>query len=267
MGEAAPATLAGKCALVTGSTGGLGAAIARRLAREGCNVVLNGFGDDAAIEALRSEIGEKSGVEVLYHPADLARPDDIAAMMTAAAERFGGVDVLVNNAVVRHFARVDDFPVERWDEALAVNLSAAFHTVRLALPHMRARNWGRIVNMSSVYGFQGVEKRVDYVTTKTALLGFTRAVALDTIDQPITCNAVCPGTTNTPAIEGRIAAMAQAKGLSHEDAVRDYLSERQPSRRFIDPDHVAGLIVFLCSPAGADITGAALPVDGGWLAA
>lgn len=258
--------LAGRCALVTGSTGGLGAAIARRLAREGCNLVLNGFGDETAIEALRSDIAREAGVEVLHHPADLARPDAIAAMMAMAAERFGGVDVLVHNAVVRHFARIDDFPVERWDEALAVNLSAAFHTVRLALPHMRARSWGRIVNISSVYGFKGVENRVDYVTTKTALLGFTRAVALDTIDQPITCNAVCPGTTDTPAIETRIAAMATAKGMTREDAVRDYLAQRQPSRRFVNADHVADLIVFLCSPAGADITGAALPVDGGWLA-
>ena len=186
--------------------------------------------------------------------------------LEAARSRFGGIDVLVNNAVVRHFARVDEFPVERWDHALAVNLSAAFHTIRLSLPGMRARRWGRIINMSSVYGSFAIAERIDYVTTKTALLGLTRVVALETLDEDITCNAVCPGSVLTPYSEQRIQQLMAEQGLPREAAIRNFLAARQPSGRFVAAENVADLIIFLCGPAGRDITGASLPIDAGWLA-
>lgn len=260
------AALKGKCALVTGATSGLGQAIAAQLARQGCNIVLSGLGDPAAIEGDRQSLERDGGVRVLYHSADLARPAEIAAMIEAATRTFGGVDILVNNAVVRHFASIDDFPSERWDMALAVNLSAAFHAIRLCLPGMRARNWGRIVNMASGFSFFAEPNRVDYITTKTALLGLTRAVAVETAKLDITCNAVCPATVATPAIEGRIDELAAREGLARDEAVDRYLSTRQPSGRFIEAENVARLIVFLCGPGGRDITGAALPIDGGWIA-
>lgn len=258
--------LSGKCALVTGATGGLGYTIAEALAREGCNIVLNGLGAAKDIEAARQRLESSFGVGALYHSADLTRPEEIAAMMQAAAETFGAVDILVNNAVVRHFAPVDELAVESWNEALAVNLSAAFHTVRLALPAMRHRNWGRIVNMSSGYGFLAAAERVGYVTTKTALLGFTRAVAVEAARYDVTCNAICPGTVLTPAIDSRIQAMVDGEGLPREEAVTRYLASRQPSGRFIEAESIAALVLFLCGPAGRDITGAALPIDGGWTA-
>ena len=198
--------LKGKGALITGSTQGLGYAMATRLAAEGCNVVLNGFGDGAEIERKRRQLEDGHGVRVLHHGADLAEPRQIASLVDAAISDLGTVDILINNAVVRHFAPIETFRPEDWDKALAVNLSAAFHTARLVLPGMRACNFGRIVNISSIYGQVGAVNRVDYVTTKTALIGFTRAVALETAGQDITCNAICPGTVPTPAIEERLAA-------------------------------------------------------------
>jgi 3-hydroxybutyrate dehydrogenase len=258
--------LTGKCALITGSIDGIGFATATRLAADGCNIVLSGLAEPARIAARRAELETAFGVRVLHHGADLRDPGQIAAMIDAAGEAFGAVDILVNNAVVRHFAPIEAFPVERWDEALAVNLSAAFDTIRLALPKMRERNFGRIVNMSSVYGTFATANRVDYVTTKTALIGMTRAVAIETVGQDITCNAICPGLVHTPAIEVRIAAEADRDGISHAEAVARFLAERQPTRRFIAAENVAAMIAFLCGPGGRDITGAALPVDGGWIA-
>ena len=258
--------LAGKSALVTGSTSGIGFAVAEALARAGCNIVLNGFGEPDEIEDARRRLESDFGVRALHHGADLAKPDEITVLVETANRAFGTVDVVVNNAVVRHFAPIDEFPVARWDRSLAVNLSAAFHTVRLTLPGMRRRNWGRIVNMSSGYGFFAAANRVDYVTTKTALLGFTRAVAVETARHDITCNALCPGTVLTPAIEARIQAVVDSEGMSREEAVEQYLAARQPSGRFVSAENVAGLVLFLCGPAGRDITGAALPIDGGWTA-
>ena len=258
--------LNGRTALVTGSTAGLGRAIAARLAGEGCNIVLSGFGAADEIEAQRRALEADHGVAALHHGADLARRADIEDLMATATDAFGAVDILVNNAVVRHFAPIDAFPVERWDEALAVNLSAAFHTIRLAVPGMRARNWGRIVNIASVYAFFAVKDRVDYVTTKTALIGLTRAVAMDVVGHDITCNAICPGAMHTPAIATRIAGIAEAEGVTREQATADFLATRQPSGRFIAPEGVAALVCFLCSPEARDITAAALPVDAGWTA-
>lgn len=259
-------TLQGRSALITGSTDGLGFAIARGLAAEGCNVVINGLAEPGHAEERRREIETTFGVRALYHPADLRRSDEIAAMGRAAAEAFGAIDILVNNAVVRYFAPVETFPAERWQEALAVNLTAPLQLTQLFLPSMRARGYGRIVNISSIYGLIGAAGRVDYVTTKTGLIGMTRAIAAETVTENITCNALCPATVPTPAIEARIVAMTEQDGISHEEATRRYMEQRQPSRRFIAPETVAGQIVFLCSEAGLGITGAVLPLDGGWSA-
>jgi len=259
--------LKGRTALVTGSTQGLGLAIAERLAAEGCNVMLNGFGNADAIERSRAKIEEEHGVRALHHGADLADPAQVAALVEGALAAFGGVDILVNNAVVRHFAPIEQFKTEDWDWGLAVNLSAAFHTTRLVVPGMRQRNFGRIVNISSIFGLRGTVNRVDYVTTKTALIGFTRAVALETAAQNITCNAICPGSSSTPAIEQRLDAFMEKEGLERDEAVKAFMSTRQPSGRFVQPHKVAGLVAFLCGPDGVDTTGSAISIDGGWNAA
>ena len=258
--------LKGKCALVTGSSQGLGYAMAERLAAEGCNVVLNGFGEAGEIERKRRQLEERHGVRALHHGADLADPGQIASLVETAQQSFGAVDILINNAVIRHFAPLETFRPEDWDKALAVNLSAPFHATRLVLAGMRARDFGRIINISSVYGLFGTVNRVDYVTTKTALIGFTRAVALETARTNITCNALCPGTVPTPNIEGRLAAEMAKSGQSRADAERAFLASRQPSGKFVAPERVAALVALLCGPAGADITGAAIPIDGGWSA-
>ena len=258
--------LKGKCALITGSTQGLGYAMAERLAAEGCHVVLNGFGDPAEIEAKRRQLEDSHGVRALHHGADLSVPDEIVDLVETAERAFGAVDIVINNAVVRHFSPLETFKVEEWDRALAVNLSSAFHVTRLALPGMRRRDFGRIVNISSVYGLFGTVNRIDYVTTKTALIGFTRAMALEVAGQNITCNAICPGSSPTPAIEQRLADFMAREGLARDDAVRAFMASRQPSGRFVAMAGVAALAAFLCGPAGRDITGAAIPIDGGWSA-
>lgn len=257
--------LTGKSALITGSLGGIGFATAKALAAQGCNIMLNGFADPATIQARVDEL-EALDVHVEYHGADLRQPQQIAAMLRAATQVFGALDILVNNAVVRFFGPVENFAPEHWDEALAVNLSAPFHAIRLALPGMKAKGWGRIVNMASVYGSFATVDRVDYITTKTALLGLTRAVALECARTGVTCNAICPGTVLTPAIAQRLQNEMQRESLPREAAEARFLEARQPSRRFVDDANVAGLIAFLCGPHSADITGAALPVDGGWTA-
>jgi 3-hydroxybutyrate dehydrogenase len=257
--------LTGKSALVTGSTQGIGLAIATRLVADGCNVMLNGLGKADEIEANRKRL-EAHGVRVLFDGADLADPGQVERLVDRTIAEFGGIDILVNNAVVRHFAPIEEFKPQDWDRALAVNLSSAFHTTRLALPGMRRRDFGRIVNMASIYGQRAVVNRVDYVTTKTAMIGFTRAVALETAAQNITCNAVCPGSSPTPSIEQRFADFMAKEKLSRAEAEKAFMGSRQPSGRFVAPERIAGLVAFLCGPDGADTTGAAISIDGGWSA-
>jgi 3-hydroxybutyrate dehydrogenase len=256
--------LKGKWALVTGATAGLGFAVAESLAKAGASLVLH---DLIEPQSAKDTLQSRFGVDALSVAADLSQRPAIENMVEALFERIGGIDILINNAVVRHFAPVDQFAPERWEEALAVNLSAPFHLIRLVLPAMKQRGWGRIVNMASIYSTRAVENRIDYVTTKTAILGITRAVALETATTGVTCNALCPGTLPTPAIEAKIAAAAERANLSIDDATRDYLASRQPTRRFVAMENVGATTAFLCSPAAQDITGAAIPIDGGWSAA
>ncbi|HEX5000712.1 MAG TPA: SDR family NAD(P)-dependent oxidoreductase [Terriglobia bacterium] len=258
--------LTGKRALVTGSTQGIGLAVARRLAAGGCDIILHGLGDPDASAALQRDIETDSGCRTLYSSADLRNPSAIERMMATALEAFGGIDILVNNAVTRHVAPIESMTPEQWNEDLAVNLSAAFHTIRLALPGMKTRNWGRIVNVSSIYGLVGAANRAGYVTTKTALIGLTRAVALETTGHDITCNAVCPGTSATPIHEASIATLRQGQALERDAAERVLLAGKQPTGRLIAPEGIAALIVSLCGPESRDITGAAIPIDGGWSA-
>jgi 3-hydroxybutyrate dehydrogenase len=252
--------------LVTGSTQGLGLATAKRLASAGCNIVLHGLGDVDAIAAIQREIETQSGVRTMYSAADLKSSAAIEQMTAAAIETLGGIDMLVNNAVVRHVAAIEAMPPDHWEQDLAVNLSAAFHTIRLALPGMKTRNWGRIVNVSSIYGLVGAPNRVGYVTTKTALIGLTRAVALETTGFDITCNAVCPGTSATPVHEASLAELRHTQNLDRDAAEKLLLNGKQPTGRLIAPDGVAALIASLCAPESRDITGAAIPIDGGWSA-
>ena len=255
--------LKGKTALITGSTGGIGEAFARAFAAEGCNIVLNGFGEVADIEKLRKDIA-KSGTEVVYDAADVGKPADVEKMINAALKRFGAVDILINNAVTRHYAPVEAFPVDKWDLALAVNLSAAFHTIRLALPEMKKRNWGRIINMASIHATKLVKDRIDYMTTKAAIVGMTRAVALECSTTGVTCNAIAPGWVLTPHAERQIARQMAEHKQTREDALKTLVDVRQPSRRPIMPAEVAALGVFLCGDGAANITGASVPIDGAW---
>ena len=258
--------LKGKSAIVTGSTSGIGLGIARALASQGCNVMLNGFGDGTQIEKLRAALAAEHKVTVLYSSADMAKPLEVAAMVDQVARRFGSVDVLVNNAGVQHVAPVDEFPVEKWDQILAINLSSAFHAIRIALPGMRARNWGRIINIASAHGLVASPFKSAYVAAKHGLVGLTKSVALEVAGKGITCNAVCPGYVLTPLVETQIQDRAKERGISREDAINNVILERQPSKEFVKIEEIAALTVFLASDAGASITGSAYSIDGGWTA-
>lgn len=256
-----------KCALVTGSVEGIGMAIAEALAKAGANVVLNGLCPLDQGNAIATKLADAWGVDVVFDPADLRDNDAITRMVANARERFGAVDVLVNNAVVRHFSPIEAFTLEDWNESIQVNLTAAFALVRGILPAMKAREWGRIVNVTSYYGWRGAENRIDYVTTKTALIGMTRAIAIEAAATGVTCNAICPGSVGTPAILRRVERIAAEQGRSADEVARAYASERNPMGRFVRMESLAAMVRFLCTTAGDDINGAVLPVDGGWLAA
>jgi 3-hydroxybutyrate dehydrogenase len=252
----------GRVALVTGSTGGIGLAVAQALAAQGCDLILHGQADPLEVAPTLRDLSRTHSIRARYHAAELAEPDAIAAML----DKVGGIDVLVNNAAIRHFGPIEGMAPADWNLDLAVNLSAAFHLIRLALPGMRERGWGRIINMSSIYGLVGATNRVGYVTTKTALIGLTRAVALEAAQSGITCNAICAGTTLTPNIESRIHATMAAAGLDLAAATAQFLDGKNPSGRTIEASAIGAMVAFLCGEAGRDITGTALPMDGGWSA-
>ncbi len=260
------ALLNGKTALVTGSTSGIGLGVAIGLARQGANVIVNGFGDTVTCRAEVAEAGLAEKIRTGFHGADMSKPAEIAEMMAWAESEFGGVDVLVNNAGIQHVAPVEDFPVERWDAILAINLSSAFHTTRLAIPSMRRKNWGRVINIASAHGLVASAQKSAYVAAKHGIVGFTKAVALETATTGVTVNAICPGWVLTPLVQKQIDARAQREGLSGDDARIALLGEKQPSLQFTTPEQLADLTIFLCSPGADNVRGQAWAVDGGWTA-
>jgi len=259
-------TLRGKTALVTGSTSGIGLGIARSLAAEGANIVFNGFGDAAEIEKLQNDVAKEFGVQCAYHGADMSKPAEIEDMMAYAAARFGGVDVLVNNAGIQHVANVEEFPVEKWDAILAINLSSAFHTSRLAIHGMKKKGWGRIINLASAHGLVGSAGKSAYVAAKHGLVGLTKVTALELAQTGVTCNAICPGWVLTPLVQRQIDARASQQGISNDEAKRALLADKQPSGEFVTPEELGGLAVFLCSDAAKQVRGVAWNMDGGWVA-
>lgn len=258
--------LKGKVAVVTGSTSGIGLQVATMFAEQGVNVMLNGFGDAGAIEAARKKL-EANDVRCLYHSADMTRPDDIANLIETTRQELGGVDILVNNAGIQHVAPIEEFPVEKWDAIIAINMSASFHTIRHALPLMRAAGWGRIVNIASAHGLVASPFKSAYVTAKHGIMGLTKTVALECAEDNITVNSVCPGYVKTPLVEGQIADTAKARGISEEEVVRDVLLKAQWTKKFVSVEEVAGIVQFLCSDAAENITGSHISADGGWTAA
>jgi len=254
--------LNGKTALVTGSTSGIGLGIAKALARQGANIVLNGFGDSAGptsqVQAL--------GVKAAHHGADMSKPAEIEDMMRFATSTFGRVDILVNNAGIQHVANIEDFPVERWDAIIAINLSSAFHATRLALPAMRAANWGRIINIASAHGLVASAQKSAYVAAKHGIVGLTKVTALETATTGVTCNAICPGWVLTPLVQKQVDAKAAALNIGNDEATRLLLGEKEPSMQFTTPEELGELAVFFCSPAGNNVRGAAWNMDGGWVA-
>ncbi len=256
-----------RCALVTGSTSGIGLAYARALAAEGANLVINGIMPAGEAEKLRAGLSQEFGVEALFSPADMTRPAEIAAMITEAEKAFGAIDVLVNNAGIQHVAPVDEFPIEKWDMIIAINLTSAFHTTRAALPKMKAKGWGRIINTASAHAFVASPFKSAYVSAKHGIAGFTKTVALEVATKGITVNAIAPGYVWTPLVEKQIPDTMKARGLTKEQVINDVLLTAQPTKEFVTVEQVAALAVFLCSDAARSITGATLPMDGGWTAA
>ncbi|ORW30589.1 3-hydroxybutyrate dehydrogenase [Mycobacterium paraense] len=256
----------GKSVLVTGSTSGIGLGIVRAFAAEGANVTLNGFGDPGAVEQQRRGIEETFGVAAAYSAADVTKPDQIAEMISGAENTFGAIDVLVNNAGIQFVAEVEDFPVEKWDAVIATNLSAAFHTCRCAVPGMKRRGWGRIINIASAHGLVASAGKAAYVAAKHGLIGLTKVVAIETADHNITCNAICPGWVMTPLVAGQVETRAHATGKPFDEAKREFVAEKQPMARYTTPEDIGALAVFLAGDAAGTITGASYSIDGGWTA-
>jgi 3-hydroxybutyrate dehydrogenase len=258
--------LSEKTAVVTGSTSGIGLGIAKALANAGANVVLNGMGDAAQIEATRDELARTHNVRVLYSHADMTKPDDIEEMMSMIEDELGGTDILVNNAGIQHVDPIEDFPIASWDAIIAINLSSAFHTTRLAVPKMKEKGWGRIVNVASAHALVASPFKSAYVSAKHGIAGLTKTVALETAEHGITVNAICPGYVLTPLVEKQIPEQAKARGISEDAVVRDVLLAAQSTKKFVEVDELAALAVFLCSDNARSMTGTLLPVDGGWTA-
>jgi 3-hydroxybutyrate dehydrogenase len=258
--------LKGQAAIVTGSTSGIGKALAQALATEGVDVVLNGFGEAAAIEAERAAIEAEHGVKVRYHGADMTKPAEIADMVAFAKTEFGRLDILINNAGVQHVSPIEDFPTDKWDQIIAINLTSAFHATRAAVPIMKAQKHGRIVNIASAHGLVASPFKAAYVAAKHGILGLTKTVALEVAEAGITCNAICPGYVKTPLVESQIADQAKARNMSPDQVMRDVILAAQPTKQFVTFDQLAGLLLYLVSDMGASANGAALSVDGGWTA-
>ncbi|CAB3645924.1 MULTISPECIES: 3-hydroxybutyrate dehydrogenase [Achromobacter] len=258
--------LKGKVALVTGSTSGIGLGIATAFAQQGADIVLNGFGDAAEIEKLRAGLADKHGVRVIYDGADLSKGAAVRELVENAVRQLGRIDILVNNAGIQHTALIEDFPAEKWDAILALNLSAVFHGTAAALPHMKKQGFGRIINIASAHGLVASANKSAYVAAKHGVVGFTKVTALETAGQGITANAICPGWVRTPLVEKQITALAEKDGVDQETAARELLSEKQPSLQFVTPEQLGGTAVFLASDAAAQITGTSVSVDGGWTA-
>ncbi len=259
-------SLKGKVVIVTGSTSGIGLGIARGLAEAGANIVINGFGNPDAIEKERTEI-ERLGVKCVYDGADMTKPDEIKRLVQTAVDELGSIDVVVNNAGIQNVQPVEEFAPEKWDQIVAINMSSAFHTVRAALPYMKKKGWGRVINIASAHGLVASPFKSAYVTAKHGMVGFTKTVALETAEHGITCNAICPGYVRTPLVESQIADTSKARGISEEAVIRDVMLAAQWTKKFVTVEQIAGTAVFLCSDAAENITGIALPVDGGWTAA
>ena len=262
----ASTSLKGKAALVTGSTSGIGLGIARSLAAEGAHLLLNGFGDMAEIEQLQKDLAQEFGIQVAYHNADMSRPHEIEAMMAFGEQKFGGIDILVNNAGIQHVASIEDFPPEKWDAIIAINLSSAFHTTRLALPKMKAKNWGRVINVASVHGLVASTQKSAYVAAKHGIVGLTKVCALENATTGITANAICPGWVLTPLVQKQVDARAERDGISNDEAKRALLADKQPSGEFVTPEELGALAVYLCSDAARQVRGIAFNMDGGWVA-
>jgi 3-hydroxybutyrate dehydrogenase len=255
-----------RMAIVTGSTSGIGLGMAEALARAGMNVMLNGFGDPAAIEQLRSSLAAKYGVQCAYHPADMTKPAEIEAMVAAARAQFGQIDVAVSNAGIQYVAAVEEFPPEKWDAIIAINLSSAFHLTRLTIGEMKARKWGRIINLASAHALVASPFKSAYVAAKHGIAGFTKSVALEVAQHGVTVNAICPAYVKTPLVEKQIPDQARTRGITEEEVVRDVLLAAQPTKRFVTVEEIGALAVYLCSDAAVSITGACISIDGGWTA-
>ncbi len=258
--------LSGKTALVTGSTSGIGLGIAHALAAQGANIMFNGFGDASLIDQLKKQTASDHGVKTAYSGADMSQPVEIEKLMQEGAAHFGGVDILVNNAGIQYVANIEDFPTDRWDAIIAINLSSAFHSTRLALPYMQQKNWGRIINIASVHGLVASAGKSAYVAAKHGLIGLTKVTALENAHTGITCNAICPGWVLTPLVQKQVDARASQESIPVEQAKKELLMEKQPSGEFVTPEELGAMAVFLCSPAANQVRGAAWNMDGGWAA-
>ena len=258
--------LKGRAAIVTGSTSGIGQALAHALAAEGVDIVLNGFGDAAAIEADRAALAQSAGVRVIYHGADMTKPDEIDDMVGAAQRELGRLDILINNAGVQFVAPIEEFPLAKWDQIIAINLSSAFHATRAAVPIMKAAGHGRIINIASAHGLVASPFKSAYVAAKHGILGLTKTVALEVAEHGVTCNAICPGYVKTPLVEAQIADQAKARHMTPDQVMKDVILAAQPTKKFVEFDQLAGLLLYLASDAGASVNGAGLAIDGGWTA-